>query len=292
MRQIQLKRRTGGGPVVLAALARISLTSADAEALAAFYEAALGCRRLKVERCDGRSFAQLMGVQGGARAITLALGEQFLELLQFDQQGQAYPTGASACDLSFQHFAVLVTDMQAAFEHLAATPGWKPISRDGPQRLPQTSGGVTAFKFRDPEGHPLELLAMPVRAASPTAAPGVCCGIDHSAISVSDTMRSVAFYQSLGLRLSGNSYNHGVEQERLDDVTAPQVEVTALSAQRAKPHLELLCYRRPVPHSGPVAANNDVVATRLVFQREAGAPTSAHAGVHRVDPDGHHLIIV
>jgi catechol 2,3-dioxygenase-like lactoylglutathione lyase family enzyme len=291
MRQLPLKRRTAEGSAALAALARISLTSANAEALAAFYETALGCRRQKTERYEGKSFEQLMDVQGGARAITLALGEQSLELLQFDQPGQAYPGGASACDLGFQHFAIVVTDMQAAFEHLAATPGWTPISREGPQRLPQSSGAVTAFKFRDPEGHPLELLAMPVRAASPTATPGLWCGIDHSAISVSDTMRSVAFYQSLGLHLSGNSYNHGIEQERLDDVTAPQLEVTALSARRAKPHLELLCYRRPVPHSGPQAANNDVIATRLVFQREAGAPASEHPSVHRTDPDGHHVII-
>lgn len=28
-------------------------------------------------------------------------------------------------------------------------------------RLPESSGGVTAFKFRDPDGHPLELLAFP-----------------------------------------------------------------------------------------------------------------------------------
>jgi len=291
VRPLHLKRRTSRGAVALSALARISLTSADAEALAAFYEAALGCRRLKLERCEGRGFEQLMGVQGGARAITLALGEQCLELLQFDQPGEAYPAGGSACDLSFQHFAILVTDMQAAFEHLAATPGWTPISREGPQRLPQTSGAVTAFKFRDPEGHPLELLAMPVRAASPASTPGLWCGIDHSAISVSDTMRSVAFYQGLGLRLSGNSYNHGIEQERLDDVSAPQVEVTALSPLHAKPHLELLCYRRPIPHSVPIGANNDVIATRLVFQREDRDPAGVHASVHRIDPDGHHLII-
>ncbi|HEX4052092.1 MAG TPA: VOC family protein [Steroidobacteraceae bacterium] len=276
---------------MLAALTRFSLTSADAEALAAFYEAALGCRRLQVERREGRNFEQLMNVRGGACAVTLTLGAQTLELLQFDAPGQAYPSGGSASDLNFQHFAILVTDMQQAFRQLAAVPGWTAISREGPQRLPQSSGGVTAFKFRDPEGHPLELLAQPVAAASHAAAPGLWCGIDHSAISVSDTMQSVAFYEELGLRLSATSYNHGIEQARLDDVSAPNLEVTALSPLRAKPHLELLCYRRPRPRSNPIAANNDVIATRLVLQREVAASPTAHEAVHRVDPDGHHLII-
>jgi catechol 2,3-dioxygenase-like lactoylglutathione lyase family enzyme len=276
---------------MLAALARFSLTSADAESLAVFYEAALGGRRLRVERREGRRFEQLMNVQGGARAVTLAIGTQTLELLQFDEPGQGYPSGASASDLSFQHFAILVTDMQAAFRHLASTPGWTAISRDGPQRLPQSSGGVTAFKFRDPEGHPLELLAMPVPVASHPVAPELWCGIDHSAISVSDTMRSVAFYEELGLRLKASSYNHGMEQARLDDVDTPNLEVTALSARSAKPHLELLCYRRPKPRSCPIAANNDVIATRLVFQRGLAANNAAHSSVHCIDPDGHHLVI-
>src|SRR6185437_822480 len=202
-------------------------SSAAAESLAVFYETALGCRRLQVQRREGRRFEQLMNVRGGARAVTLALGAQTLELLQFDEPGQAYAGGGSASDLSFQHFAILVKDMQAAFRQLAATPGWTAISRDGPQRLPQSSGGVTAFKFRDPEGHPLELLAMPVPVAPDPATSELWCGIDHSAISVSDTMRSVAFYEELGLRLKATSYNHGMEQARLDDVDAPSLEVTA-----------------------------------------------------------------
>lgn len=276
---------------MLAALSRFSLTSADAESLAVFYETALGCRRLQVQRHEGRRFEQLMNVRGGARAVTLALGAQTLELLQFDEPGQAYPGGGSASDLSFQHFAILVTDMQAAFRQLAATPGWTAISRDGPQRLPQSSGGVTAFKFRDPEGHPLELLAMPVPVAPDPATCGLWCGIDHSAISVSDTMRSVAFYEELGLRLKATSYNHGMEQARLDDVEAPNLEVTALSPRSGKPHLELLCYRRPKPRSGPTPANNDLIATRLVFQRELAANSAAPGSVHCLDPDGHHLIV-
>ena len=38
---------------------------------------------------------------------------------------------------------------------------FRPISPDGRVRLPDNSGGVTAYKFRDHDGHPLELLEFP-----------------------------------------------------------------------------------------------------------------------------------
>jgi hypothetical protein len=53
---------------------------------------------------------------------------------------------------------------------------------------------VTAFKFRDHDGHPLELLAFPEgrvpgpgRTANGT---GPFLGVDHTAIAVRDTARS------------------------------------------------------------------------------------------------------
>jgi catechol 2,3-dioxygenase-like lactoylglutathione lyase family enzyme len=276
-------------PQTVAALVRFSLTTADAAALAAFYQRAFDCRQLRDERREGVVFEQLMSVRGGARALTLALGAQEIELLQFDVPGQPYPRSASASDLGFQHFAIVVADMQRAYRQLCATPGWAAISRDGPQQLPQSAGGVTAFKFRDPEGHPLELLHMPALPATPPALFG---GIDHSAISVADTLRSVDFYAQIGLRVCGGSFNGGVEQERLDDVAAPRVEVTALSPPQVKPHLELLCYRRPLPRPCEAPASNDITATRLIFGHGAAATGGgAQHALHRIDPDGHHVVI-
>ena len=109
---------------------------------------------------------------------------------------------SSPDDTAFQHFALVVRDMALALAQLRGVPGWTPISSGGPQRLPQGSGGVTAFKFQDPDGHPLELLAFPEHAVPPhwmeRSADGIFLGIDHSAISVRDTAISTAFYQSLG----------------------------------------------------------------------------------------------
>lgn len=237
-------------------------------------------------------------VAGGALSITLELGSQRIELLQFALPGRPYPAGTLASDLLFQHCAVVVRDMDDALRRLSAAGGWTAISEHGPQRLPASSGGVTAFKFRDPEGHPLELLAFPAARlpAHWRQAPGSdpCIGIDHTAISVSDGARSVAFYQGLGLRVASTSTNTGAEQARLDGLAEPHVEVTALAAEQATPHLELLCYRRTQPGAPAAVRNSDIAATRLLWQARSVPGTRSCAGDPQAlaDPDGHRLLIV
>lgn len=270
---------------------RFSLTTADAERAARFYEAAFGCRRIGTDRLSGPEFCRLMGAGGGADRITLRLGREIVEFLQFDVPGSRYPHDPSSSDLFFQHFAIVVSDMGRAFQRLSGVAGWKPISIDGPQRLPASSGGVTAFKLRDPEGHPLELLAFPKGCNarwSNAAGDEICLGMDHSAISVSDGAASVAFYEALGLAVSARSFNCGSAQERLDDVAGARVDVTALAPLRDTPHLELLCYRNTHRRSGTaVPRSNDIACTRVVFElAERGRDLLLR------DPDGHALLLV
>ena len=277
------------GPAVQR-LSRFSLTTAGAERLAVFYESAFGCHRLATGYLSGPAFETMMGVKGGALRITLGLGEQVIELLQFDQRGVPYSDDGSASDLTFQHFAIVVRDMAEAYRRLSAVEGWTAISRGGPQRLPESSGGVTAFKFRDPNGHPLEFLSYP-KGATPVCwregqTSAVCLGIDHSAISVSDTARSVSFYESFGFKTSSHSLNRGVEQEKLDDVAGAKLEVTALAPRESGPHLELLCYRRIQHNREASRSNADIATARLVFEA-SDCPTPREI----IDPDGHHLII-
>jgi catechol 2,3-dioxygenase-like lactoylglutathione lyase family enzyme len=282
-------------PPAVRRLRRLSLTCADAGQLARFYQRAFGCRVLHDERRDGAQFEQLMGVSAGARCLLLALGSESIELLQFDRAGKPYPSPSAASDPVFQHFAIVVTDMPRAYGRLCALSGWSAISEGGPQRLPAASGGVTAYKFRDPEGHPLELLefastAVPPRwRVAPAAEP--CVGIDHSAICVADSARSIAFYEALGLERVAHTLNRGPAQQRLDGVVAASVEVTALAPREPGPHVELLCY-----HTGGGAGgalhSNDIAATRLVFERGGGAAEAAAAPPRRLlDPDHHQLVI-
>ena len=269
-------------------LARFVLVTQDAARLARFYERAIGFCRTEAGRHSESG--------AGADSITLMLGCELVELLQFDIPGRPYPDAASASDLCFQHFAIVVADIGKAYRRLCGVDGWSAISTGGPQRLPASSGGVSAFKFRDPDGHPLELLAFPPGEAPapwrsrPDAA--AFLGIDHSAIAVSDSARSVAFYEALGLRVAARSLNSGCEQARLDGASDPYVEVTALAPHQATPHVELLCYRSAAHHADAALRDNDVAATRLIFEVDRRALERPPSRQTLIDPDGHHLVLV
>lgn len=267
-------------------IARFSLTTADAHELSGFYERAFGCRIIETELVGGADFERLMDVQGGAAKTAIALGEQVIELLEFERPGRPYPQQSTASDLIFQHFAIVVSDMAQAYARLCATPHWTPISNGGPQKLPRTSGGVTAFKFRDPEGHPLELLGFPansVPAVWQTPRRALCLGIDHSAMSVRDVDTSVEFYEDFGFAVTSRSVNEGSAQQNLDGMLDVRTEVVALAINCSTPHLEFLCYPPTVSSSPAQLRNNDVAATRVIL---AGAAQRC-----LLDPDGHRLVV-
>ena len=282
-------------------LLRFRLCSAQAKPLADFYESALGFRRVAMEHLSGAQVEALFPGGGRVLRITLELGAQHIELIQFvDRPGRPYPADACSSDLVFQHFAIVVSDMNAAMQRLSAGSGWSPITVDGPQRLPKSSGSVTAFKFRDPEGHPLELLAFSSDGTPKhwqrKDANSLFLGIDHSAISVADSACSVAFYAALGMSIRATSTNDDPAQARLDQIDKPLVEVTAMIAGDATPHLELLDYRNSGERYTLDLRANDVAATCLVFEAEERSQNlrhNDHAGVRNfVDPDGHHLSVV
>jgi catechol 2,3-dioxygenase-like lactoylglutathione lyase family enzyme len=252
-------------------LSRVTLVSRDPERLAQFYGDAFGFVPDQGSMLAGAGVAEWLGIPGAsARALTIRLGRQTLDLVDIRPPGRLYPPDVVGWSPLFQHIAIVVADMGKAYGRLQVQPGWSPISADGPERLPPASGAVTAFKFRDPDGHPLELIAFPSGSEPPawrrTGALDVCLGIDHSAISVADTGRSIAFYETFGLQCSGRSMNFGPEQARLDAVPNAVVEVTSLAPPRcATPHLELLCYRGAFDRRTSPRCANDVVATQLHF---------------------------
>jgi hypothetical protein len=116
--------------------------------------------------------------------------------------------------------------------HDCRQTGWTAISTDGPQLLPASSGGVTAYKFRDPEGHPLELIAFPTDAI-PAMAKGFGNRMPRHR-SFRDfncrhgTKRQILRAARIAAH-SGGSLNHGPEQDKLDGFAGALVEVTALA---------------------------------------------------------------
>ncbi|MCJ2036171.1 VOC family protein [Methylobacterium sp. J-068] len=266
---------------MIRALDRIRLVSADPEALAGFYTAALGFSRRPATR-----------PAAGETVVSLRLGAMAVDLVGYADPGRPYPSDVPGWSPLFQHIAIVVSDMGAAHARLATMAGWRAISTAGPERLPAASGGVSAFKFRDPEGHPLEFLEFPAGRAPAAwrgAGADVCLGIDHSAISVAETEGSLAFYAGLGLTVSARSTNVGDEQARLDDVPDPRVAVTGLRLPDGPtPHLELLCYAGAFPRAGLACGDRDIAATVLVFA-SPGVPVPDAAPRPVRDPDGHRL---
>jgi catechol 2,3-dioxygenase-like lactoylglutathione lyase family enzyme len=229
-------------------IAAVRLVCDDVATTAAFYSRAF----------DARPVA-------GKRLTTVTLGEQRIEFVAAGSEARIV---AASNSTAFQHCAIVVSDMAAAMRRLCTCPGWSAISRSGAETLPKSSGGVIAFKFRDPEGHPLEFLQFPDESVPKcwSESKQLFLGIDHSAITIANTEKAARFYANLGFSIIKRQVNEGLEQQRLDDVAEPSVEVTALEIPEAEPpHLELLHYRHPgtIVEVAPV---NDIRSTRLILE--------------------------
>ena len=273
---------------------------------------------------DGENYEHLAGVFGlRMRTARMRLGEEYIELTEFlAPRGRPAPVDARSNDRWFQHIAVIVSDMDRAYQWLRehkvqhASPG--------PQLLPawnKNAGGIRAFYFRDPDGHPLEVLWFPPDKGNPkwhAASDKLFLGIDHTAVVISETEASLKFYRDrLGMEVAGESENYGPEQERLNNVFGARLRITALRAASG-PGIEFLEYLaprdgRPFP---PEEKANDLIHWQTRFlgisvdeatqtlrnSRSAFVSTGAvelpdgKAGFRKAvtvrDPDGHAIQIV
>jgi catechol 2,3-dioxygenase-like lactoylglutathione lyase family enzyme len=257
------------------------------------------------------------------RVVRMRLGGEAIELTEYlTPRGRPVPADSRSHDRWFQHVAIIVSDMDRAYARLRRFRVQH--ASTGPQLLPETipaAAGIRAFYFRDPDGHPLEILQFPPDKGDPKwrrTGGRLFLGIDHTAIVVQDTRASLAFYRDvLGFRVAGESVNFGIEQERLNNVQGARLRITGLRAP-AGPGIEFLEYLNPqdgrpfplderandlvhwqttvrVPDARGAASVLRRGRFRLISPEAVGLPDTAlgfRQGVRVRDPDGHVVQLV
>ncbi len=315
-------QQSGVAPIVSEVTA-IGMTVSDMDRSIAFYANVLTFEKVTDVEVTGPNYEHLTGVFGlRMRLVRMKLGDEFIELAEFiAPRGRPRPTDPRSNDRSFQHIAIITSDMDRAYSWLRNQKVEHVSS--GPQRLPdwnKIAGGIQAFYFRDPDGHPLEILSFPPDKGDAKwhrPSDHLFLGIDHTAIVVSDTDASLRFYRdTLGFRVAGESENYGPEQERLNNVFGARLRITGLRAA-AGPGIEFLEYLSP-RDGRPAPADlkpNDLLYSETLLrtsdsERAAQAIRAGHypfvspgvvpaseellgfaRGLLVRDPDGHALLL-
>jgi catechol 2,3-dioxygenase-like lactoylglutathione lyase family enzyme len=240
-------------PITVQSVASIGFTVSDMERSVAFYRDILTFKPVSDVEVDGPEYDQLWGLFAvRARVVRMQLGEQQIELTQFisPPDVRPIPIPSYSNDLWFQHFAIVVRDVDEAWAQLRRHHVRQISPR--PQTIPisnQAAAGIKAIKFRDPDGHNLELLWFPEGKGNPVwKKPGtnLFLGIDHTAMTVRSTESSLKFYRDLlGLTVAGGTLNMGREQEQLDSLPGARARATGLVPNMGLPGLEFLEYELP-----------------------------------------------
>ncbi len=303
----------------------IGITVSSLRTALPFYTEVLSFRKLWISEVYGAPWDTLQGIFSvRIRTARLQLGEEMIELNEYlTPGGRPIPPDSRTNDLWFQHIAIVVSDMEKAYQKLRKNNIRYISSR--PQTIPswnKAAAGIKAFYFRDPDGHPLELIYFPRGKGNSrwqNNKKDLFLGIDHTAIAVSQTEKSLFFYKELlGLQFIGGSLNYGVEQSHLNHVQNARVKITSLKAKGGGPGVEFLQYispgaGKPYPpntrsddlwHWQTVLFTNQVDSlykrlkrnqTVIVSPKKAllnQTKRSYREGFLARDPDGHGLLII
>ncbi|HEX5050682.1 MAG TPA: VOC family protein [Planctomycetota bacterium] len=302
------------------AVLSVGVTVRDLDASIRFYRDVLQFRLVARTEHDGADEEHLQGLFGlHSDVARLQLGDEFLELTEYlAPRGRSLPEDSRSNDLWFQHVAIIVRDMDAAYAELRRHGVRHASPR--PQTLPDwnpNAAGIRAFYFQDPDGHALEVLQFPPDKGAAKwhrDTEALFLGIDHTAIVVADTEASLRFWRDeLGLEVVGHSDNHGLAQERLNNVFGARLAITTLRGQ-AGPGVELLEY--VTPRTGRAMPADTVAsdlwqwvvmvrctgldarvpqlarAAALVSSKAVSRPDGAERRLLARDPDGHRAMLV
>jgi catechol 2,3-dioxygenase-like lactoylglutathione lyase family enzyme len=300
------------------------MTVSDMDRSVEFFSKVLSFEKVSDLEVAGSEYERLQGVFGvRMRIVRMKLGDESIELTEYlAPKGRPIPADSRSNDQWFQHIAVVVSDMDNAYQQLRAHKVQH--TSTGPQRIPdwnKAAAGIKAFYFKGPDGHNLELIYFPPGKGNSKwqqTNGRLFLGIDHTAIAVSDTDRSLQFYRDvLGMKLAGESENYGTEQEHLNHVFGSRVRISGLKTPSG-PGVEFLEYLtprdgRPAPtdtrandlwhwqtalqvgHAEAAAETLAAGRARFVSPGVATIPDRA-LGINKAflvrDPDGHGLQLI
>jgi catechol 2,3-dioxygenase-like lactoylglutathione lyase family enzyme len=231
----------------------IGFTVADVDREANFFAKVLQFEKVSDFRVVGSEYDKMEGVFNvNMRIVHLKLGEQIVELTQYvsPPTGRPIPVPSYSNDAWFEHMAIVVGDMDAAYKILQEN-NVQQISANAitiPESNPGAAG-IKAIKFHDPESHDLELIYFPPGKGDPSwqkPANKLFLGLDHTAMTVNSTEKGATFYRDvLGLDVGGVTLNTGTTQDVLDDLFNDTCLVTEMMPVSAPPHIEFLDYKTP-----------------------------------------------
>jgi catechol 2,3-dioxygenase-like lactoylglutathione lyase family enzyme len=229
----------------------VGMTVADMDRSVDFFSKVLSFEKSSDVEVHGAEYEKLQSVFGlRMRVVRMKLGTETIGLTQYlAPEGRPIPADWRSNDHWFQHIAIVVSDMDEAYRHLRSHKV-RHVST-GPQTIPasnRAAGGIRAFYFKDPDGHNLEIIYFPLGKGDPRwqqRTDKLFLGIDHTAIVVANTQSSLKYYRDLlGLKLAGESINHGTEQEHLNNVAGARLRISGLRAAGG-PGVEFLEYLAP-----------------------------------------------
>ena len=262
----------------IAAVDAVSMVVSDMDRSVDFFTSVLTFEKVTDVEVAGDQYERLEGLFGvRMRVVRLRLGDERLELMQFvAPEGRPVPVDSRSNDRWFQHVAIIVSDME---------PGIRaPAGAQGPARLdrPAAAAGLEPERRR----HRSVLLqgSRRPRARDPRVSAGqgrgrngiaptdrLFLGIDHTAIVVGDTDRSLAVLPGRAgapRRRGERELRHraGAAEQRLRRPPANHRPHRRRRAGHRVSRLSRADQRRPAPTD---TRTNDLIAwqTRLLTDR-------------------------
>src|SRR6516165_8657895 len=132
--------------VLASAVDSVDITVSDTDRAVDFYSRVLSFKKVSDTEVAGETYEKFEGVFGvRMRVVRMELGDESIELTEYlAPKGRPVPAEARSNDRSFQHIAIIVSDMDKAYAWLRQNKVEQISS--APQRLPNWNRNASGIK--------------------------------------------------------------------------------------------------------------------------------------------------